>query len=166
MRIFSVSNRVHFCLDANVFMTAWDDTHPIGIFQPLWREMANKRDRMILLKPIYDEIDPTRKKSELRMWLKDNNFVPIHIDEKKVLQQFLILGRKYEIREHPKGVGTNDLVLIAYAKTHGKTVVTLEAVQEKLPQKKWKYKIPAVCKQEQVPCINFIEMLRRLKIKV
>lgn len=165
MLILSVNNNAPFCLDANIFMIPWDYTHPIDIFQPLWSQMANKRYRMILLKPIYDEINPSRKKSGLRMWLKANNFVPAKIDS-AVLNKSIEWEKKYDIKEKSKGVSVNDLILIAYAKIHGKTVVTLEAVQKDLPEKKWKYRIPAVCKQEQVRCINFIEMLRELKISI
>ena len=165
MLISSVNSGAPFCLDTNIFMTPWKDTHPIDIFQPLWREMANMRDRMILLKPIYDEIDPSMKKDGLRMWLKANNFIPTEIDN-AVLNKSVEWEKKFGVKEKFKGVSVNDLILIAYAKTHGKTVVTLETRQKQLPEKKFNYKIPAVCKQEQVPCINFIEMLRRLKIKV
>lgn len=182
MIISAGSGSAPFCLDANVFITAWNETHPIDIFEPLWRKMANMRDSMALLKPIYDEIDPITsrvnpdgvKKSKdqlskehgLRMWLEDNNFVSTEIDGDEVFSQSLILGRKYEIREPSKGVGVNDLTLIAYAQIHKKIVVTLEAKQEPPPKEKWKHKIPAVCKQERVHCINFIEMLRELKISI
>lgn len=158
-----------FCLDANVLITAWNTTYPFDVLPTLWSEMANKRHSMILLKPIYEEIKP--RDDELKKWLESNNFSPTDADS-AAEKLFEDLRSKYGVGESSEpsqssaGVGVNDLTLIAYAQIHEKIVVTLEAQQDQLPKKKRRYKIPAVCEQEQVACIDFVEMLRRLKIKV
>jgi len=56
--------------------------------------------------------------------------------------------------------------LIAYAKKMKKIVVTFEAKQEQKPDKKNKYKIPLICKEQNVECITFMEMIRRLGIRI
>jgi hypothetical protein len=63
---------------------------------------------------------------------------------------------------HPKGVGENDLLIIATAKLAGVTLVSEEGRQLRLPDKKAKYKIPTVCKLPgaDVECITFIELIR------
>ena len=78
----------------------------------------------------------------------------------------LELGRRYETKEKGKGANKNDMALITYAKIKGYTVVTLEAKQTTIPEKKSKYKIPLICKKEGVRCIETIEMLREFHIKI
>ena len=76
------------------------------------------------------------------------------------------MERKYQIRNNSKGVGKNDLKLIVYAKLCRKTVVTEEGKQPGKPKEKYNSKIPLVCKEQGVECINFVEMLKRLDIKI
>ena len=77
------------------------------------------------------------------------------------------LEKEYQIRKDSKrGVDENDLKLIAYAMLYEKTVVTEEGKQHNKPEKKYNSKIPLVCKEQGVECINFVEMLRRLDIKI
>ena len=57
--------------------------------------------------------------------------------------------------------------MIAYAKRKNKIVVTLEGRQDKNPSReKYNYKIPLVCSEERVPCINFVEMIDDLGIVI
>ena len=157
-----------YCIDANVFITAWNESHPVDVFPSLWLQLVNHRTDMILIKPIFDEIDPILQtdKYTLRMWMIDNQFVPIPVN-KFVEDRSLEWEEEYQIKEDSKrGVSENDLKLIAYAKRYSKTVVTGEGKQPEKPKKKYNYKIPLVCDEQEVQCINFVKMLRRLSIKV
>ena len=63
-----------------------------------------------------------------------------------------------------RGANQTDIKLISFAKLMNKKVVTLESPQPEKPQKKSRYKIPLICKEERVDCINFVEMLEQLQI--
>ena len=63
-------------------------------------------------------------------------------------------------------MNNNDLLLVAFAKTYKLTVVTYEGKQGKPPGEKCNYKIPLVCKEEGVHCINPVELFTELKISV
>ena len=104
-------------------------------------------------------------KYPLRMWMIDNQFVAIFVNE-FIESRALELEREYQVKSNSKGVSENDLKLIAYAKLYNKTVVTEEGKQPEKPKKKCDYKIPLVCDEQGVKYINFVEMLRRLSIKV
>ena len=145
-----------YCLDANVFITCWNDTYPINIFPSLWKQIAQHQSDIILIKPIYDQI--IVKKDPLTKWLKKNYFFSIPIDD-KTEELSLKWEGKYQVRDESKGVDQKDIKLIAYAKRENKTVVTLEGKQNEKPLKKYKYKIPLVCSEEKVLCINFVEMI-------
>ena len=165
-----------YCIDANIFITAWNVSHPTDVFPGLWRKLAHHRTDVVLIKPIFDEIDPIsqqdRNKTErekadkypLRVWLINNHFTSAPLDE-SVEKLSLSLEKKYEIRDGPGGVNENDVKLIAYAKVHDKIIVT-EEKQPNKPKKKYKYKIPLVCNEQSVQCIDFVEMLRRLNIEI
>lgn len=107
-----------YCVDANIFITSWNTAYPINIFPSLWEQIAQCRNDIILIKPIFDEIDPISsadqklskgKKSEkypLRVWMENNQFTatPIADDVKAVS---LNLEKEYETNNNPKGADQN-----------------------------------------------------------
>lgn len=167
-----------YCVDANIFITAWYESYPPRIFSPIWNQIAQHRDDIVLIKPVFNEIEPIpsssnrdlsiqkkREKYPLRVWLEETRFaVPDISDEVNVVS--LDLEREYETDNTSKGAGQIDITLIAYAKVTKKTVVTLEVKQNQKPDKKYNYKIPLICKELGVLCFDFIEMLDELDIRI
>ena len=166
-----------YCIDANTLITAWNVCYPKEVFSSLWKKLAFHRSGIILIKPIFDEIDPispndkkmTKQekadKYPLRTWMIDNQFAETPIDE-SVESRSLELEKEDQIRSNSKGVSENDLKLIAYARLNEKTVVTEEGKQPNKPGTKYNYKIPTVCAEQGVECINFVDMLRLLQIQI
>ena len=76
------------------------------------------------------------------------------------------MEQEYETSNESKGAGQVDITLIAYAMVMRKTVVTLEALQPQKPGKKYNYKIPLICQEQGVDCIDFITMLDLLDIRI
>ena len=107
----------------------------------------------------------TDKTPDCGEWLKDNDLERLEIsnaivqDAMRIKDLLDIVDDKY----HAKGVGENDLFIIATARAHGAELVSDEEKQKILPQVLSKRKIPAVCnmKEVAVPCINFIEFIKR-----
>ena len=54
----------NYCIDASAFIAAWNVSHPIDVFLSLWSQLANHRTDMILIKPIFDQIDPKKDKAD------------------------------------------------------------------------------------------------------
>jgi len=63
---------------------------------------------------------------------------------------------------HPKGVGENDLFIIATASVEGIGLISNEAKQARAPDIEAKRKIPSVCGMPDVSvmCRSFIELIR------
>lgn len=63
---------------------------------------------------------------------------------------------------YTKGVGEEDLFIIAIAQETGATLVTEEGRQSVPPSLKSNYKIPIVCSLEEVnvDCCNFLKLLQ------
>ena len=167
-----------YCVDANVFITAWHSSYPINVFPSLWKRLAESRDEIILIKPIFAEIDPIssqdkkkltpvqkREKHPIRMWLEDNQFVETPMNDNIDIIS-LELEKEYGISDVSNGAGQKDISLIAYAKTMNKIIVTLEAMQPQKPSKRYNYKIPLICCEQNVECINFVTMLDNLNIRI
>ena len=158
-----------YCADANIFIECWNRIYPPCIFPSLWEQISQRRNYIILIKPIYDQIfqgeSPGESQDPLRVWLRKNNFSATPIDgetEKLSLE----LEKKYQITDQSKGVDQNDLTLIAYAKKENKIVVTLEGRQDQKPRKKRNWKIPLVCQEEKISCVDFVEMVRDFGISI
>lgn len=126
-----------FCVDANIFIASWNVYYPKKIFPSLWDELAEHKAKIILIKQIYDEIDPIsdndkrksqnekRKKYPLRMWLIENRLTETSIDS-RVEKLSLELEEKYETDKDSRGANQQDIKLIAYAKMGNNPVVTFE----------------------------------------
>ena len=166
-----------YCLDANIFITAWNSGYPIRVFLSLWEQLAHCRNDLVLIKPVFDEIDPIssadkklpkEKKIEkypLRVWMIENHFDAEPITD-EINAVSLELEKEYETNNDPKGANQNDITLIAYAKVKEKIVVTFEEAQPQKPGKKKNYRIPLICDEQGVECINFVAMLDRLGIRI
>ena len=165
-----------YCVDANVFMTAWYVTYPPDVMPTLYKELETKLlNNIIFIKPIFDEIEPTSDKKtkedlekdhSVRLWLQEKlqiQATPINGD---VEQLALNLMNKYETTDRPKGANSEDIRLIAFALLNRHTVVTLEAEQKQMSRKKSNYKIPLICQHEKVTCIDFVKLLRELRITI
>ena len=166
-----------YCLDANTLIQPWNTLYPRSVFPSLYMQIIAKLQQdIILIKPIFDQIDPPKGKmtpkdlSErhpLRYWLlKGLEILPTPL-EKEVKQKAIELESLYETREHSSGADGKDMLLIAYGMLHEYTVVTLESAQKPDPKmKKHNYKIPIICAERGIECINFIEFLRRGCVRI
>ena len=149
--------------DASSMIYAWDN-YPILQFPGLWEWIATKLDGELLVMPsvAYEEV--ANKAPDCGKWLADNNVKKLEVTN-AILRFSMriknlpgIIGDSY----HSKGVGENDIFIIATACNHQAELVSNEG-RQKLPDIPAKMKIPAVCalKDVDIPCINFIEYIKR-----
>ena len=154
-----------YSFDASSMIHAWDN-YPISNphFESLWQWFAEQIgiSQFGISKIALDEV--SHKIPECGEWLK-NNHIKVHLLTPRSLltaQQIKTLLGIVEER-YTKGVGENDLFIIAIAKETITTLVSEEARQNNLPSLKSNYKIPAVCEMFDVgvTCISFVELLKR-----
>jgi predicted nucleic acid-binding protein len=154
-------------LDASSVIYAWDN-YPIEQFPPLWRWLADEVKGSSLAIPTvaFDEVE--HKTPDCGIWLKGHNVQRLKISN-DILKNALsikallkIVGEQY----HPKGVGENDILIIATAQAHGANLISDEAQQKNPPDAMSKRKIPSVCGLPEVgvPCVNFLEFIKRSKV--
>jgi predicted nucleic acid-binding protein len=149
--------------DASSMIYAWDN-YPIGQFPGLWEWVACQIEAKEVVMPSVAFEEVQNKAPDCGQWLKDNNLEQLPItnaivqDAKRIKGLLGIVGDSY----HAKGVGENDVLIIATARLHGAELVSDEERQNNPPQIPSKRKIPAVCVMQpvSVSCINFIEYIK------
>lgn len=150
--------------DASSMIYAWDN-YPERQFPGLWEWMANQIEEKKLVMPrvAFDEV--AHKTPDCGQWLKDHNIDLLEISN-AILQDAMRIKSLLGVVDdnyHPKGVGENDLLIIASARKHAADLVSDEERQPTPPQEPKKRKIPAVCAMNEVAvvCVNFIEYIKQ-----
>ncbi|GAW86772.1 conserved hypothetical protein [Bathymodiolus platifrons methanotrophic gill symbiont] len=153
-----------YSFDASSMIHAWDNYPPENKhFDSLWEWFSNKMQskEFVISKKAFEEV--SHKIPECGTWLQDNNIKIYDLTSKSILRAKdikALLGIIEE--EYTKGVGENDLFIIAIAQELGTTLVTEEGRQGVLPALKSNYKIPAVCNMASVGVenCNFLNLLK------
>lgn len=149
--------------DASSMIYAWDN-YPIRQFPGLWDWMEIQVEEKSLVMPRVAFEEVADKTPECGEWLRKNDIELLEINN-AIMQDAMrikkLLGIKND-KYHSKGVGENDILIIATARAHNAELISNEG-RQKSPDKLDKRKIPAVCDMAKVsvPCINFIEFIKR-----
>ena len=149
--------------DASSMIYAWDN-YPIGQFPGLWKWMATQINQKKLLMPKVSFKEVADKTPDCEEWLKDNRLELLEISN-AILQDARRIKALLGITDdnfHAKGVGENDLLIIATARAYKMELVSNEATQNILPKVPAKRRIPSVCLMHEVSvsCIDFIEYIK------
>lgn len=152
--------------DASSMIYAWDN-YPPDQFPPLWNWMADKieKGRFSIPEVAFEEVE--RKAPDCSAWLEAQPIARLAVSNEIIQEAFRIKkllkidGDKY----HPKGVGENDLIIIATAKSEGVSLISNEGCQPLLPKELAKAKIPAVCAMAEVKvkCLDFLALIKASK---
>jgi predicted nucleic acid-binding protein len=151
-------------LDASSIIYAWDN-YPPAIFPPLWFWMGQcmREGHLKIPSVAFDEV--RHKAPECAVWMLDQPIMRLPMTEAILLDAMRIKNLIGVVadRYHPKGVGENDLFIIATARAHQATLVSDEERQLILPLEPTKVKIPAVCVKPDVDvqCESFLEFLKQ-----
>lgn len=157
-------------LDANVLIEAHRRTYPINIAVSFWAWLGGQiqSGQIVCPRRVYQEIaEAEGHKDELAQWVKVRKEKGLCIRPSRAVQD--LVGKieayafeKYsnvEAWEFSKGA---DPWLIAHALDDGGVVVTNES--DLRPDAK-KVRIPDICSQFDVKCVDTLGMLRELKAK-
>ena len=122
--------------DASSMIYAWDN-YPIRQFPGLWEWMAAQIEEKKLVMPsvAFDEV--TNKTPDCGEWLEENNLEQLEINN-AILQDAMRIKRLLGIvadKYHSKGVGENDILIIATARAHKAELVSDEERQPTSPNR-------------------------------
>lgn len=153
-----------YLLDTNSFITPKNLYYPFSVCPAFWDCLvrANEEGRVASIEMVLQEL--LKGEDELASWARQRGRSFFLAPDDAVQSAFQEIAAW--IRSNFEDAHTKDFLsgadgwLIAHAKAHHWTVVTLE-----VSRKGKKIKIPDVCRSFQVPCINLFEMLKALGAK-
>lgn len=142
---------------------AWD-TYPIKQFPGLWKWMHIQIEQKELSfpRPAYDEM--RQRADDCLRWL-DNCGPHVEKITDRIIKEAMRIKNLLNIKDDDyavKGVGENDIFIIAIAHVFGCTLISNEAVQMIVPRVPKNSKIPAVCRMSTVgvKCINILAYIK------
>ena len=149
--------------DASSTIYGWDN-YPLAQFPRLWDWIGSQIGAGLVTLSETAHKEVVFKLPDCGKWLQNQGLTivvntPAMLQEASQIKTLLnIVGDNY----HANGVGENDILIIASAKTMGATLVSDERKQLSLPTDRRRFKIPAVCAHldPKVPCENFLEYIK------
>ena len=149
-----------YCFDTSAILDAWVRYYPPDIMPDFWEKLAEmiENDEIICCKDVYNELE--KKDDDIFSWCKERKEKFLELDEKVVVCLQEIMRKYPTIVDTSKGKHTADPIVISFSKAYNLTVAT----GEKGGSEK-KIKIPFVCNQEKVKCIDILTFIREQNIK-
>lgn len=151
-----------YLLDASSIIHAWDN-YPVEQFPGFWTWIQEQleSDELGFPRKAYDEVKV--RSPDCHAWLKD---LDPHIEQvsSKILLEAARIKSLLGIQDdsyHPKGVGENDIIIVATAKICELPLISNEGLQGPVKVLA-KRKIPAVCamREVDVECMNILTYLK------
>lgn len=160
-----------FVLDANVFIQAKRVYYGLDFCPGFWDALAFRcsTGHICSIDRVWEELE--RGKDDLTQWARDHigkqGFLrtgdPTTIGHFRDMARWVHGNSQYRDSAKREFQDVADGWLVAFAKTTGRTVVTLEVLNPAITKK---VPIPNVCEAHGVPCTTTYEMLRRLGIQL
>lgn len=146
-----------FSLDTSGILDAWVRFYPPDVFPTIWSQMdeSAKKGEIFVVEEVLRELE--KKDDGIHKWVKQREAIVVPIDDevqKRVVEIMFKYGRLVDTKKN-RSVG--DPWVVALALVRGLTVVTGEKASGNLA----KPKIPDVCKDLSLSCIEMVDFFRK-----
>ena len=152
-----------FCLDTNVFIQAWNGYYAIDFFPDYWENLDQLAHQGIVFatEEVKREIEATD--GALKEWIssRDHFFRPIDDAVQECLKEIYKDPAHRRLVDDIRGRSKADPWVIAHAMAEGAVVVTREGFA---PPDTPRIRIPNVCENLGIECINDYDLIRQLGI--
>lgn len=146
-----------FSLDTSGLLDAWVRHYPPDVFPAIWSEMdiSAKHGEIFAIEEVVRELE--KKDDGIHGWVKlrEKMIVPIDAEIQKHVVE--IMAKYGRLVDSKKSRSLGDPWVIALARARGLTVVTGEKPTGSLG----KPKIPDVCKDLGIACVEIVEFFRK-----
>jgi hypothetical protein len=146
---------VPFSLDTSGILDAWVRHYPPDVFPTIWSKMdvSAKNGEIFVIEEVVRELE---KKDGVHRWVKERETIIVPIDDDVQKSVVQIMSKYTRLVDTKKNRSVGDPWVIALAFVRGLTVVTGEKASGNL----LKPKIPDVCKDLGVSCIEMVDFFR------
>ncbi len=158
-----------YALDANILISSSRLFYPFDVAPAFWRQLAEKApNRIILVDRIKDEI--LRNEDVLTNWLRKNMDLFVNrassdmnvIDSYRRIISYVNGNLRYKESAKSSFAESADSWLCAHALAYFYVVVTEEIYE---PNIRKEIKIPNVCREFNIRCINRLQFIRKMGIR-
>jgi rRNA-processing protein FCF1 len=156
---------IKYCLDANFFVQGWNKYYSPDFCSGYWDIIDNLGKNGIVFIPQEVISELQKKDDNLKKWLKNKKHLEHKIDlnVQNCLKELYIADPSHKLLTNSeKNRSMADPWVIAHAMAQNAIVVTKE-VKDTNPNSK-KIKIPNVCENMNIECIDDFEFIRRIKL--
>lgn len=155
-----------YCLDANVLIQAWQKYYSPKICPGYWALLQDLGAKGHIFIPVmvFEEIE--KGEDDLYTWLKDSKIPIARVSEPvtKCLNQIFASNETHKfLVDNTKNRSVADPWVIAHAISEKACVVTKEEKSKAINNTK--VKIPDVCQNMGVRCLNDFQLIEELNIK-
>lgn len=155
---------MQYCIDSNFFIQGWTQYYSPEFCVGYWEAIATlgRNERLFMPREVYKEITDTN--DELSEWMKDKEYMvrDTNTEVQKCLRKIYDANPAHlRLVDSTKGRSLADPWVIAHALAENATVVTKEAFEAR-PTKR--PKIPNVCHNMGIGCINDFDFIRQTNI--
>jgi hypothetical protein len=146
---------LHYSIDTSAILDSWVRWHPPDIFRSLWINIEKMIDDGAIRATDEVREELSKKQDDVYEWAKnkDNLFIPLTPDIQRASRT--ILSRFQKLVGASRERSQADAFVIALAMVENCTVITGEPYGDEN-----KPKIPFVCNQYNIPCINMVGLIR------
>ena len=158
---------MRYLLDANTYIQAKNQYYGMDICPAYWDWLDQQFEKGIIASVNMIGRELREGNDELAEWVRDRPGHFISNDDKPTQDTFADIAQSVMAGDYNPGDRDNFLAkadpwIIAKAKMLGATVVTHESV---VAPNARKVKIPNICQQFEVSCLNTFQFLRELKAR-
>lgn len=148
-----------FSLDTSGIIDIWTRHYPPDVFPTIWIKMdaATKSGDIWIIEEVVKELE--RKEDGAHKWVKERENAIVPIDENVQSHLVQIMQKYGQLVDPRKNKSGGAPWVIALARARGLTVVSGEKPTGSLTRPK----IPDVCKDLGVPCVEVIDFFRQQK---
>ena len=150
-----------YSIDTSAILDAWIRYYPHDTFPSFWSRFKDLGSSQVGVATELVEHELSKKDDGCLKWFKENNlnvfFVGLTESVQNVVTEMMRNPNYQRLVEDRKGTFGADPFVIALAKVEDLTVVTGERASNNLT----KPKIPDVCMDMGIQCINILELMRR-----
>ena len=149
-----------YCIDTSGWLDGWQRHYPPDVFPTLWTKIDARisSGEIISSEEVYFELQ--RKGDDLHDWIKARKQMLIPLNEEVQVRATELLAEYPRLVDTLRGRSKADPFVIATAMDRNADVVTGEIISGNLE----KPRIPDVCQVKGIRCINFLQMIRELKL--
>jgi hypothetical protein len=149
-----------YCVDTSGWLDGWQRHYPPDVFPSLWTKLDElvRAGEIISSEEVYIELQ--KKSDELHNWVQARKEMLVPLDETIQTYAIALLTEFPRLVDTLRNRSKADPFVIATAIARSAVVVTGEPVTGKMD----KPRIPDVCHVRGIRCIDFLQMIRELKL--